>query len=149
MISVRTDMKSSALSWRAESWHCRSRSSNYRGQQRKMIETTRSDKKLLSKCNLGFFCECIWVKPSCKRVIRMGEALLRFTVFSFSGQTHFQWECFYDSIKISIFKTLRRLDTTWNFARSITRVSTYEHEHWEHCLCTQSLLKRRFLGNSR
>ena len=28
-------------------------------------------------------------------------------------------------------------------ARSITRVSTHEHEHWEHCLCTQSLLKTR------
>uniref|UniRef100_A0A671UQ46 RALY heterogeneous nuclear ribonucleoprotein n=1 Tax=Sparus aurata TaxID=8175 RepID=A0A671UQ46_SPAAU len=38
------------------------------------------------------------------------KALLRFL-----GQTHFQWECyrqFYDSIKISIFETLRRLDTT-------------------------------------
>ena len=77
----------------------------------------------------------------------MKEALLRFTVFSFSGQTHFQWEClghFSDSIKIAIFKTLRRLDTTWNFACSITRVSTHEHEHWEHCLWTQSLLKWRF-----
>ena len=35
----------------------------------------------------------------------MKEALLRFTVFSFSGQTHFQWECYRqisDSIKIAI-----------------------------------------------
>ena len=53
----------------------------------------------------------------------------------------------YASIQTAIFKTLRRLDTTWNFARSITRVSTHEHEHWEHCLCTQSLLKRKFLDN--
>ena len=40
------------------------------------------------------------------------KALLRFAVFSFLGQTHFQWKCyghFYDSIKIAIFKTLRRL----------------------------------------
>ena len=81
----------------------------------------------------------------------MKEALLTFTIFSFSGQTHFQWQCLGQishSIKIAIFKTLRRLDTTWNFARSITRVSTHEHEHWEHCLYTQSLLKGRFLDNS-
>ena len=85
-----------------------------------------------------FFCECIRVKPLCKSIIMTKVALLRFTIFSFSGQTHFQWECyghFYDSI--AIFKTLRRLDTTWNFARSITRVSTHEREHWEHCLCTK------------
>ena len=37
---------------------------------------------------------------------------------------------------------------TWNFARSITGVSTHEHEHWEHCLCTLNLPKRRFLDNS-
>ena len=49
---------------------------------------------------------------------------------------------FYNSIKIAISKTLRRLDTTWNFDLSITRVSTHQHEHWEHCLCTQNLLKR-------
>ena len=58
--------------------------------------------------------------------------------FVFWGQTHFQWECtghFYVSIKTAIFKTLRRLDTTWNFAHIITRVSTHEHQHWEHCLC--------------
>ena len=35
------------------------------------------------------------------------------------------------------------MDTTWNFARSITRVSTHEHERWEHCLCIQSLLKNK------
>ena len=84
--------------------------------------------KLSPKRNLGFFCECIWVKPSCKSMITMKEAFLRFTVFLFSGQTHFQWECyghFYDSIKISIFKTVRRLDTTWIFAHSITRLSLY------------------------
>ena len=55
--------------------------------------------KLPPKCNLDFFCECIWVKS----IFTTKEALLRFAVFSFSGQTHFQWECyghFYDSIKI-------------------------------------------------
>ena len=40
----------------------------------------------------------------------------------------------YDGIKIAIFKTLRRLYTTWKIARSIIRVSTHEHEHWEHCV---------------
>ena len=95
--------------------------------------------KLSPKCNLGCFCEFTWVKPSCKIIITMKEALLRFTVFWFSGRTHFQWECYghlYDSIKITIFKTLRRLDTTRNLACSITRVSTHEHKHWEHWLCT-------------
>ena len=90
--------------------------------------------KLSPKCNLGFFffsfffCECICVKPSCKSIITMKEALWRFTLLSFSAQTRFQWECmghFYASIKNAIFKTLRRLGTTWNFARSITSVSTH------------------------
>ena len=60
----------------------------------------------------AFFCECKWVKPLCKGIITKEEAHLRFTPFLFSGQTHFQWECyghFYASIKIAIFKTLRRL----------------------------------------
>ena len=108
--------------------------------------------KLSPKCNLGSLCECTWVKRSYKSIMPMKEAILRFTVFLFSGQTHFQWERyghFYYSIKICIFKTLRSLDTTWNFAGSITRVSTHEHQHWEHCLCTQSLLKRSFLDSSR
>ena len=38
----------------------------------------------------------------------MKEALLKFTVFSCSSQTHFQWECyghFYDSIKVSWSKS--------------------------------------------
>ena len=96
--------------------------------------------------NQGFFCECIWVKPSCKILITTKEALLRFAVFSFSGQTHFEWECLgqiSDSIKITVFKTLSRLDTTWNFARTITRLSTHKHGQ-NHCLRTQSLLKRKF-----
>ena len=65
---------------------------------------------------------------SSKSIISTKEPLLRSTVFSFSAQTHFQWECtghFYASIKIAISKTLRRLETTWNFARSTTRVSTH------------------------
>ena len=38
--------------------------------------------------------------------------------------------------------------TTWNFAHGITRVSTNELDLYEHCLCTQSLLKTKFLNNS-
>ena len=39
--------------------------------------------KLLLKCNLSFFCECIRVKPSCKSIITMKEALV-FRSSSFS-----------------------------------------------------------------
>ena len=63
--------------------------------------------KLSPKCNR--------VKPSCKSIITTKEALLRFTIFLFLVQTLFQWECyrcFYVSIKISVFKTVRSLDTT-------------------------------------
>ena len=38
------------------------------------------------KCNLGFFCECIWVKPLDKSIVMTKEALLRFTVFSFFSE---------------------------------------------------------------
>ena len=100
------------------------------------------------KSNRGFICDWIWVKSLCKCIITTKAALLRFTVVSFSGKPFFSGVHFYDSIKISFFKTLRRLDTTWNFARSITRVSTHEPEYWEHCVCTQSSLKRRFLNYS-
>uniref|UniRef100_A0A671YJF1 Complement C3-like n=1 Tax=Sparus aurata TaxID=8175 RepID=A0A671YJF1_SPAAU len=64
-------------------------------------------------------------------IITTKEALLRFTVVSFLGKLIFNGVQghFYASIKISIFKTLRMLDTTRNFAHSITRVSTCEHEH--------------------
>ena len=72
------------------------------------------------------------VKTSCKSMITTKEALLRFTVVSFSGKLIFSGVLrhFYASFTIAIIKTLRRLDTTWNFARSIIRVSTHEHEHW-------------------
>ena len=83
-----------------------------------------------------FFCECTRVRPAYKSIIKMKAPLFRFTVFLFSGQNHFQWECYghlSNRIKIALFKTLRRLDTTWSFAHGITRVSTHEHEHWEHC----------------
>ena len=40
----------------------------------------------------AFFCECTRVKPSYKSIITTKEAH-RFTAFSFSVQTHFQWEC--------------------------------------------------------
>ena len=79
-----------------------------------------------------FICE--GVKPVCKSIITTKEVFWRLTVFSLLDQTHFQWECMghlYSITKITIFKTLRRLDTTWNFAHNITRVSTHEHEHWE------------------
>ena len=45
--------------------------------------------QLSPKCNLGFFCECM----SQTFIISTKEALLRLTIFSFSGQTHFKWEC--------------------------------------------------------
>ena len=85
----------------------------------------------------------LWVKHLCTRIITTKGPLLGFTVFLFLTQTQTQWECLRqisDIINIAIFKTLRRLDTTWNSDRSITRVSTHEHKHWENCLCTQSLL---------
>ena len=66
--------------------------------------------KLSAKCTRGFFCE-----PSWKSIIMMKEPFLRFTLFSFSGQTHFQWECYGHcdhSIQICVFKTVRSLDTT-------------------------------------
>ena len=37
--------------------------------------------KLSPKCDRGFFCERIRVKPLCKSIITMKEELLRFTVF--------------------------------------------------------------------
>ena len=106
---------------------------------------------LSPKMQPRLFCECIWVKPWCNSTITMKDALLRLTVFSFSAQIHFQWECyrhFYASLKISIFKTIRRFDTIWHFAHSISRVSAHEHQHWEHCFCTQSLLKITHVSSS-
>ena len=81
---------------------------------------------LSPKSNQGFIWDGIWVKLSCKSIITMKEVLLKFTVVSFLGKLIFNGVQghFYASIKITIFKTLRRNDTTWNFARSITRVST-------------------------
>ena len=106
--------------------------------------------RLSPKSNRGFICDWLWIKPSCKSTITMKEALLRFTVVLFSGKQIFNGVKghVYASIKISIFKPLRSLDTTWNSAHCITRASTHENEHWDHCLCTQSLLKRGFLDNS-
>ena len=48
----------------------------------------------------------------------MKEALIRFTVVSFSGKLIFNGVQghSYASIKIAIFKAVRRLDTTLNFA---------------------------------
>ena len=96
------------------------------------LRSTRLKNKVMlkwnSRQNATFF---LWLhKCSCKSIITTKKALLRFTIFSFSGQTHFQWECyghFNASSKISSF-TVRRLNTTWNFARSITRVFTHEHK---------------------
>ena len=65
--------------------------------------------KTLAKMQSRFFCECIWVKPSCKcRIIRKRHFLLyfRFSVkLIFSGS----------AAGTFMIKTLRRLDTTWNF----------------------------------
>ena len=87
--------------------------------------------------NQGFICDWTWVKSLCKSIITTKEALLRFTVVLFLGKLIFNGVQghFYTSIKIAFVKTLRRLDTTWNFACSITRVSTHEHDHWEYCVC--------------
>ena len=82
--------------------------------------------KLSQKSNPGFICECIWVKTLCKSIIM---TLLRFTVVLFLGKLIFNGVQgpSYARIKNTIFKTVRSLDTTWNFAHSITRVSTHEH----------------------
>ena len=67
-------------------------------------------------CFRGNICDWIWVKTSCKSIITMREALQRFTVVLFLGKLIFSGVQghFY-----AIFKTLRRLDTTWNFARRV------------------------------
>ena len=96
---------------------------------------TQLDRILKWNWNLGFFVNVHESNLHVKAWVR--RKTHRFTIFSFSAQTHFKWECMgqiSDSIKITIVKTLRRLDTTWNFACSITGVSTHEHDHWEHCV---------------
>ena len=65
---------------------------------------------LWKQCCLKWF---VNVKPSCKSMSTTKKGLLRFTVFSFS-------------IKIAIFKTLRRLDTTWNCRHGRQKVSIPE-----------------------
>ena len=91
--------------------------------------------KLSPKSNLGCICECIWVKPLCKSIITKKKGTYRSFVF---GQANFKRSAagartFVRCIKIAIFKTPRRLHTTWNFTHSISRVSTHECEHREHC----------------
>ena len=49
------------------------------------MRVTQLKVKLSPKCNQGFICDWICVKPSGKCIIMMKEALLRFTVVSFSG----------------------------------------------------------------
>ena len=51
-------------------------------QQQPVRPQTSVKVKLSLKCNLGFFCECIWVKPSCKSMITKKEALLRLTILT-------------------------------------------------------------------
>ena len=45
--------------------------------------------KISPESSLGFICDWIWVKPSCKSIIMMKEALLRFTLASFLGKPIF------------------------------------------------------------
>ena len=78
--------------------------------------------KLSPKSNQGFICERIWVKPLSKSMITMKESLLKFTVVLFLGKLIFSGV---QGHSYAIFKTLRRPDKTWNFACSITRVSTH------------------------
>ena len=61
------------------------------------------------KSNQGFICDWISLKLLYKSTIIMKEALLRFTVISFSGKLIFSGVQghFYARIKIAIFKTLR------------------------------------------
>ena len=66
--------------------------------------------KLSPKCNLGFFCECIGVKPLCKSIITTKEALLRpyfrFWVKLISNASA------RGTFTLAIFKTLKRLNST-------------------------------------
>ena len=66
--------------------------------------------KLSPKSNLGF----IRVKSLCKSINTTKEALLRFAIVLFSGKLIFNrvQGRSYASIKIAIFKTSRRLNTT-------------------------------------
>ena len=61
--------------------------------------------ELLPKSNRGFICDCIRVKLSCKSIITTKEALLRFTVVSFSDKLIFSGVQGHSDagIKISIF----------------------------------------------
>ena len=60
----------------------------------------------------------------CKSIIRTKEALLRFTIVLFWGKLIFNGVQghFSTSIKIAIFETLRRLDTTRNFTESESEI---------------------------
>ena len=70
--------------------------------------------KLSPKCNLWSFCECTRVKSSRKSIITMKAPLLRFTVFSFLGQTHFQWSARGISMIESKSLFLKHLETRHN-----------------------------------
>ena len=68
--------------------------------------------KLSPKSHLGFICDWIWVKTLCKSICMTKEALLGFTLVSFSGKLIFSaWGHWRSGVKIAIFKTLRN----WNF----------------------------------
>ena len=139
--------RSDAFLLETGTWYCRVKVFFFLPQS---INSNQLKVKLSPKCNRGSFCECTQVEPSFESIIMTKALLLSLSVFSFLGPNNFQWSAWSKSyVSNAIFKTLRSLDTTWNFARSITRVSTHEHGHWEHCLCTQSLLKRKFWNNSR
>lgn len=62
----------------------------------------------LAKMQLRLFLLIIWIKPSRKSIITRKKALLRVTIFSFSGQTYFHL--------LILFKTLKMLHTAWKFA---------------------------------
>ena len=110
--------------------------------------------KVSPKSNRGFICNWIGVKPLCKSIITMKEALLRFTMFAFSGTLILNGSArgIDTMASKSLFLTQRRLDTTWNFACSITRVSSHEHAmemqqlkwvvqkpYFSQTLCTQTM----------
>ena len=96
--------------------------------------------KLSPKSRRGFIWDWIWVKPLCKSIITIRDTFKIYHSFVF-GQANFQFSM---RFQIVIFRTLRRLNATWNFARSITRVSTHEHSI-ENIVCVRRVYwKGRF-----
>ena len=74
--------------------------------------------KLSPKCNLGFVCECIWVKPSGKSIITTKEAFLK----------HKEDSTRHETLLV------------------VSPASLHMNTSTENIVCVHSLLKRRFLN---